>query len=117
MPYALLRKLYAEVGSESMDTELPASLAAAWGLRTRSAKGPRPGLTLDRIVAAGVHVATTEGLGAVSMGRVAAELGAATMSLYRYVTAKNELLDLMVDAAVGPPPAAPPGEEWRDGML
>ncbi|MEV0127176.1 TetR/AcrR family transcriptional regulator [Dactylosporangium sp. NPDC050688] len=100
-----------------MDTELPQSLAAAWGIRTRPGKGPKPGLTLDRIVQAGVRVAATEGLGAVSMGRVAAELGAATMSLYRYVTAKNELLDLMVDAAIGPPPAAPPGEGWREGML
>ncbi|MET7425854.1 TetR/AcrR family transcriptional regulator [Dactylosporangium sp. NPDC005555] len=100
-----------------MENELPAVLATAWGLRTRPGKGPRPGLTLDRIVAAGVHVAGTEGLGAVSMSRVAAELGAATMSLYRYVAAKNELLDLMVDAAVGPPPALPPGEDWRAGML
>ncbi len=101
-----------------MEIELPANLAAAWGLRTRPGKGPKPGLTLERIVAAGVQVAATEGLGAVSMSRVAAELGAATMSLYRYVTAKNELLDLMVDAAIGPPPAAPPpGEDWREGML
>jgi AcrR family transcriptional regulator len=100
-----------------MENEIPAVLAAAWGLRNRPGKGPRPGLTLDRIVAAGVHVAATEGLGAVSMSRVAAELGAATMSLYRYVTAKNELLDLMVDAAFGPPPALPPGEGWREGLL
>jgi AcrR family transcriptional regulator len=100
-----------------MDNEMPAVLAAAWGLRARPGKGPKPGLTLDRIVAAGVQVAAAEGLGAVSMGRVATELGAATMSLYRYVAAKNELLDLMVDAAIGPPPAAPPGEDWRDGLL
>lgn len=96
---------------------MPAVLAAAWGLRTRPGKGPKPGLTLDRIVAAGVRVAATEGLGAVSMGRVATELGASTMSLYRYVAAKNELLDLMVDAAIGPPPDAPPGEDWREGLL
>ncbi|GAA2605290.1 TetR/AcrR family transcriptional regulator [Dactylosporangium fulvum] len=95
---------------------LPASLAAAWGLRARPGKGPKPGLTLERIVAAGVKIAETEGLGAVSMGRVATELGAATMSLYRYVTAKGELLDLMVDAAAGQPPAAEPGEDWRSGL-
>ena len=96
---------------------MPAVLAAAWGLRTRPGKGPKPGLTLDRIVAAGVRVAATEGLGAVSMGRVATELGAATMSLYRYVAAKNELLDLMVDAALGTPPDLPPDEGWREGLL
>lgn len=100
-----------------MENDLPANLVAAWGLRTRPGKGPKPGLTLERIVTAGVQVATKEGLAAVSMGRVAAELGASTMSLYRYVAAKNELLDLMVDAAIGSPPPASPGEDWRDGLL
>ncbi len=84
-------------------TGLPASIEAAWGLRTRPAKGPKPGLSLERIVEAGVKVAVSEGLGAVSMSRVAAELGASTMSLYRYVAAKDELLALMMDAALGPP--------------
>jgi AcrR family transcriptional regulator len=95
---------------------IPPALAAAWGLRERPGKGPKPGLTLDRIVAAGVKVAATEGLGAVSMSRVASELGAATMSLYRYVSAKHELLDLMVDAAIGPPPPTDPALGWREGL-
>src|SRR3954447_26322224 len=95
---------------------IPPALAAAWGLRERPGKGPKPGLTLERIVAAGVKVAATEGLGAVSMSRVAGELGAATMSLYRYVSAKHELLDLMVDAAIGQPPRADPGLGWREGL-
>ena len=72
---------------------IPPVLAMAWGLRDRPGKGPRPGLTLERIVAAGVKVAATEGLGAVSMARVAKELGAATMSLYRHINAKDELLN------------------------
>jgi AcrR family transcriptional regulator len=96
--------------------ELPASIEAAWGVRDRPHKGPRPGLSLPRIVDAGVRVAEAEGLAAVSMSRVAAELGASTMSLYRYVSAKDELLDLMVDAACGPPPPAQPGQHWRDGL-
>src|SRR5580658_7206567 len=88
---------------------LPGGVAAAWGVRERSHKGPRPALSLSRIVAAAVRVADTEGLDAVSMGRVAAELGAAPMSLYRHVSAKEELLRLMVDAAWGdsPGPLAP----------
>lgn len=98
-------------------TALPASLAAAWGLRGRPAKGPKPGLSLDRIVAAAVNIAATDGLAAVSMNRVAADLGAATMSLYRYVSAKDELIDLMVDAALGPPPAPPaPDRGWRAAL-
>jgi len=98
-------------------TGLPASLEAAWGLRGRPPRGPRPGLSLERIVAAAVRVAGAEGLAAVSMSRVAAELGTAPMSLYRYVAAKDELLGLMVDAAHGPAPAPPhDGEDWRAGM-
>jgi AcrR family transcriptional regulator len=99
------------------ETGLPASVETAWGLRERPSKGPKPGLSLDRIVAAAVKVAAAEGLGAVSMGRVAGELGASAMSLYRYVASKDELLALMVDAAVGPPPpASQPGENWRAGL-
>ena len=95
---------------------IPPSIALAWGRRPRATRGPKPGLTLDRIVAAGIKVAMTEGIGALSMTRVAAELGVGTMSLYRYVAAKDELLTLMVDTALGPPPAAPPDEDWRAGL-
>jgi AcrR family transcriptional regulator len=98
-------------------TGLPASIEAAWGRRERPTKGPRPGLSLERIVRAGIQVATSDGLAAVSMSRVAADLGVSTMSLYRYVAAKDELLQLMVDAAYTAPPAPPqPGETWRDGL-
>jgi AcrR family transcriptional regulator len=96
--------------------ELPASIEAAWGLRERPHKGPKPGLSLQRIVEAGVKIAQSEGLAAVSMSRVAAELGSATISLYRYVKAKDELVALMVDSAWGPAPEAVPGEGWRKGL-
>jgi AcrR family transcriptional regulator len=101
---------------------VPGTVAAAWGVRERRHKGPKPGLSLGRIVEAAVRVADTEGLDAVSMGRVAAELGTAPMSLYRHVSAKEELLTLMVDAAWGPAPDRPvpdgpvPGEDWRAGL-
>jgi AcrR family transcriptional regulator len=96
---------------------LPPGFEVAWGLRERPNRGPRRGLSLERIVAAAVGIAAREGLAAVSMSRVAAELGAATMSLYRYVDTKDELLALMVDAAYGSPPEPPdPGTGWREGM-
>src|SRR5580698_6553764 len=96
---------------------LPGSVAAAWGVRERPHKGPKPAPSLSRIVAAAVRVADTEGLDAVSMGRVAAELGTAPMSLYRHVSAKDELLTLMVDAAWDEAPQDPvPGEGWRAGL-
>jgi AcrR family transcriptional regulator len=99
-------------------TGLPASFEAAWGLRGRPSRGPKPSLSLERIVAAGIAVASTEGLAAVSMSRVAAEAGASTMALYRYVGSKDELLALMVDTAFGPPPAnlAEPDGNWREGL-
>lgn len=98
-------------------TGLPASLQMAWGLRERPGKGPRPTLTLPKIVDAAVALAAGEGMDAVSMGRVAKELGVSTMSLYRYVTAKEELYVLMSEAGVGTPPPLPDGWEamdWRE---
>jgi AcrR family transcriptional regulator len=91
-------------GGPADEAGLPATVAAAWGVRERPHKGPKPALSLARIVSAAVQVADTEGLNAVSMGRVAAELGAAPMSLYRHVAGKDELRTLMVDAAWGEPP-------------
>jgi AcrR family transcriptional regulator len=97
---------------------LPASIEAAWGRPTKPARGPKPALSLERIVEAAVAVADAEGLSAVSMARVAAELSMSPMSLYRYVAAKDELLLLMVDASYGVAPigGVAAGRPWRDGL-
>ena len=95
---------------------LPASMQAAWGLQSRPAKGPKPALSLDRIVTAAVRIADTDGLAAVSMSKVAAEVGATAMALYRYVGNKDELLALMVDAALGAAPEGQSGQDWRAGL-
>ena len=108
--------------TEAAAGSIPGGVAAAWGVRERPHKGPKPALSLGRIVDAAVRVADAEGLDAVSMSRVAAELGTAPMSLYRHVSAKEELLTLMVDAAWGPVSDVPasdepaPGEGWRAGL-
>ena len=98
------------------DLQLPPSLELLWGLREVGARGPRRGLTLARIVDAGIRVAQTEGVGALSMARIAKELGVGTMSLYRYVASKDELLTTMVDTGLGSPPPAAAGEDWRAGL-
>jgi len=68
-------------------------------------------------VAGWVRVADTEGIDAVIMGRVAASLDTAPMSLYRHVSSKDELVRLMVDAAWGDSPGPlSPGENWRAGL-
>lgn len=82
--------------------------------RRREARDAEPELTRERIVGAAVRIADTEGLGALSMRRVAAELGGATMSLYRHVSGKDDLLLLMADAvfAENRLPETPPSG-WR----
>jgi AcrR family transcriptional regulator len=76
------------------------SIPLLWRDQRRPTRGPRPGLDVDRIVAAAVELADAEGLAALSMRRVAERLGVGTMSLYTYVPGKAELLDLMLDAVL-----------------
>jgi AcrR family transcriptional regulator len=103
--------------SQDRGAMVPPVIGLAWGLQERPARGPRRGLSLERVVAAGIKVALTEGLGALSMGRVAKELGVGTMSLYRYVAAKDDLLTLMFDAGIGAPPQIDPSlQDWREGL-
>jgi AcrR family transcriptional regulator len=96
--------------------ELPPSVALAWGVTAAPTRGPKRALTLDQVVEAGRAIAVADGIGAVSMARVAERLGVSTMALYRYVAGKDDLLELMVDAALGRPSAAAPGETWREGL-
>lgn len=77
-------------------------------------RGPKQGLTLGVVVRAAIEVADTAGLAALSMRRVADQLGVAPMSLYTYVPGKAELLDLMLDAVYQQLPRADlAGEPWR----
>ncbi|MEN3585458.1 TetR/AcrR family transcriptional regulator [Streptomyces sp. ZYX-F-203] len=78
------------------------TLELLWDSAPRPGRGPRPGLSVDQIVDVAVRMADTQGLEAVSMRRVAGELGVGTMSLYRYVPGKAELLDLMLDRVQRP---------------
>ncbi|MFD8751803.1 TetR/AcrR family transcriptional regulator C-terminal domain-containing protein [Kitasatospora sp. NPDC059577] len=79
-----------------------------------STPGPSVELTAERIVRAALEIADREGLAALSMRSVAARLGVAAMSPYRYVPSKDDLVLLMADAAFGEEsyPAGPPGD-WR----
>lgn len=72
--------------------------------------------TLDRstVVDAALEVANRDGLGAVTMARVANELGTSAMSLYRHVRDKQDLLEAIADAALAEIPAiAQDGQPWR----
>lgn len=72
-----------------------------WTRLTPTARGRRPGLTHARIAQAAIEIADAEGLDAVSMRRIAAALGVGAMSLYRYLASREDLVDLMVDGAIG----------------
>lgn len=98
----------------------PTTLELLWGLREdRPKRGPKPSLTLARIVAEAIALADAEGLANLSMARLAERLGCAKMALYRYVPGRTELLALMAEVALGPAPEVPAGcadtpDGWRD---
>ncbi|WP_173921996.1 TetR/AcrR family transcriptional regulator [Agromyces sp. Marseille-P2726] len=100
------------------DPELPRAVALAWGIAANPQRGPKRELSIERIVEAAMEIADAEGLGAVSMSRVAANLGFTTMSLYRYVTSKDDLILLMQEEAslVAVPPDDSVERNWRDGV-
>lgn len=89
-------------GEESGDQD--AIVALLWGPAREPTRGPKPTLSVERIAGVAVRIADAEGVGAVSMQRVAAELDVTKMALYRYLTGKAELVAVMVEAAVGEPP-------------
>lgn len=103
----------------SDENPLAVSLRLLWEGRPESEKGPRPKLTLEQIVAAGIELADRDGLEALSMRRLAQELEVGTMSLYRYVPSKRELLDLMLDAVSGPSQTrtAVVANGWREFLI
>src|SRR4030095_7141009 len=85
----------------------------------RPAPGERkPAHTRERIAAVALQIADAEGVDAVTMRRVAAELGAGTMTLYHYVRNKRELTALMDDAIMGEllVPEDELAEGWREGL-
>ncbi|QMU97299.1 TetR/AcrR family transcriptional regulator [Microbacterium esteraromaticum] len=88
------------------ETDLPRGIALAWGIAADPQRGPKREMSVERIVDTAVALADAEGIGAVSMAAVAARLGFTPMSLYRYVSAKDDLLLLMQEHATGLPPEA-----------
>ena len=79
---------------------------------------PGRGLSLDRIVGATLELADEQGIGAASMRAVSSRLGVRSMSLYRYVRDRDELLDAVVERIVNELAGDPevqlrPVDGWR----
>jgi AcrR family transcriptional regulator len=89
---------------------------ALWTSAGAGRRGPRPRVGVEDIVAAAIAVADSEGLAAASMQRIAERLGVTKMALYRHVGGRAELLALMLDSAMGPPPSVEHITSWRNGL-
>lgn len=93
------------------------TMALLWGTKPAPTRGRKPGMTVRAIVAKAIELADAEGLGALSMRRVADALDVGTMSLYRYLPGKTELYELMLDTVMGEngqPEPDPAG--WRASL-
>ncbi|GHB07235.1 MULTISPECIES: TetR/AcrR family transcriptional regulator [Streptomyces] len=96
----------------------PAVPEVIWARPERAGRGPKPAFSRADIAAAAVRIADAEGLDAVSMRKVAAELGCGTMSLYNYVPRKEDLYELMFDAvSAGYDLPEKPSGDWRADIL
>ncbi|GAA5001226.1 GntR family transcriptional regulator [Actinopolymorpha pittospori] len=90
-------------------------VSARVGTRTvRSPAVVQPPLGREQVLSAAIAIADAEGLDAVSMRRLAAELGAGSMTLYRYVDGKDDLVRQMADEVFGQGALPEPGPDgWR----
>lgn len=86
-----------------------------WLRPERPARGPRPRFGRAEMTQTAIAIADAEGLSALSMRRLAAELDTGPMSPYSYITGKDELIELMVDAVTAEflRPDDVPGGDWR----
>jgi AcrR family transcriptional regulator len=96
--------------------EVTRRLALLWDPPAPATRGRKARLTLADVVRAGTSVAQEGGLDALSMRRVATELGVGAMSLYTYVPGRTELVDLMVDRAYAELDLPRAGDPWRPAL-
>ena len=80
---------------------------------SKVSRGPRPAHSREKIAALAIEVADADGLEAASIRRIAAELGSGAASLYRYVTNKQDLFDLMADSVLGEDRMPRASRSWR----
>lgn len=86
---------------DEISQDEPKQVDLVWARPERRAHSQKPALTREQIVRATIEIADADGAQAISMRRIAAKLGAGTMSLYWHVSSKQDLLDLALDAIFG----------------
>ena len=111
------------LGRDILTKTMPATKRSraniTWGGKPISVRGPKPTLSTDQIARSAIRLADAEGLAAVTMQRVAREVGVTTMALYRYFPGKADLVALMIDSASHSPlrfgkPSLPWGARLKD---
>jgi AcrR family transcriptional regulator len=98
------------------ERELERTMGPVWARAEPGSRRAR--FTRDQIAEVALRIADAEGIDAVSMRRVAGELGAGTMTLYHYVQTKDELLALMDNAMMGEliVPDDELSSDWREAL-
>jgi AcrR family transcriptional regulator len=84
-----------------------------WMRPERGARGPKPTHSRRDVAVAAVRIADAEGITAVSMRRIAADLGTGTTSLYRYVSSKDDVFELMGDEVLRELRGTQLSGDWR----
>jgi AcrR family transcriptional regulator len=84
--------------------------------RTRAGVAPRAPLSTERVLRAALVLADAGGIEALTMRRLGQQLGVEAMSLYKHVANKDEILDGIVDLAVGEIALPAPGQGWKAAM-
>src|SRR6187455_3453034 len=77
---------------------------------------PRVPLSLDRVLRTALTLADASGIESLTMRKLAQELGVEAMSLYYYVSKKDDLLDGMVDIVVSEFDLPPEGPDWKAAL-
>lgn len=103
--------------SMSDESEIPSVQESLWSRPIRGTRGPVPLHSRESIAAAGIKIADDEGFEGVTMRAIARSLGTTAPALYRYVNSREEIVELMVDAAIGCPARVEPGTTWTEVML
>lgn len=102
----------------NQDWMLSPELEALWEKLDERASSPRRSLSVNAIVTTAIELAQAEGIDAVSMAKVAKQLGFATMAIYRHIPNKAALVVLMIDRAIGAPPVIDAADSsWRETIV
>jgi AcrR family transcriptional regulator len=98
---------------DSKGADVQRSLTLLWEGGTPGRRGPRRQLDAARIAEAAVRIADADGLAALSMQRIAAELGYSTMAIYNHIPNKELLLEVAADVGAGKPPELDGAGDFR----